>query len=234
MEKFLKLVSALAGGFFMLNTVSAAEVPKFNVVTDVHPGVWNTDSGSCSCYPYLMTEDTVESEEACTAPDACYEEQVFTEDGVRVFNPAEALAIEGAGDEWYQGFIALHNNNKDAGIRLYDDVTVRHHIFNNNNVNDLLRISPFYDLGGISIDQSGHVGVNRGNQAARTHLDVNGVIHLNVYSSAPSFPGCNFLNATDGAIALTSRHTFCVCKGSGTGGWGWVNANDGVTSCVWQ
>lgn len=234
MEKILKVVLALAGGFLLLNTVSGAEVPKQGIVTNVHPGVWNADSGSCNCYPYLLAEGARDSKEACTAPDACYEEQVFTEDGVRVFVPVEALAIEGAGDYWYQGFIALYNHDADAGIRLYDDVDVRHHIYNNNGVNDLLRIGPYAGSGGISIDQSGYVGVNRGNQAARTHLDVNGVMHLNVYSSAPGFPGCAFLDYTDGAIALTSRHTFCVCKGSGLGTWGWVNANDGVTSCIWQ
>ena len=234
MEKKVKLISVLAGGLFLMGTTSAGDAWEGVYVMNEQPGVWNRENSTCDCYPYSMVADAGESEEACTAPDACYQEQTHTVDGVLSVTMPEAFGIEGSGSNWSRGFIGLQNADADTGIHFYDGTALRHRIWNNNGEGDLMRISPIFASGGLSLDQSGHVGVNRGNQAARTHLDVNGVMHLNVYSSPPEFPNCNQFDATDGLIALTSRHTFCVCNTSDGGSWRWVNANDGVTACIWN
>lgn len=238
MERKLKLTSLLAGSFLLLGVATAGDVSDRVVVTDEQPGIWNENSASCSCYPYSMTTGAGESEDACTAPAACYQEQIYTKDGARFVAMPEVFGINGSGSNWSRGFIGLQNEDADTGIHFYDGTALRHRIWNFNYVaefvEDILRISPSFTTGGLSIDQSGHVGVNRGNAAARTHLDVNGVMHLNVYSSAPVFPACSAFDATDGLIALTSRHTFCVCNTSDGGGWRWVNASDGTSACVWQ
>lgn len=236
MNKKLKLASTLVCGMFSLGMVTADDVVERVDVTHEQPGVWNESGAKCSCYPYLMTPGVSDSKEACAGPAACYELTAYTADDKVVpqaLGLGEVFSINGAGTHWSQGFMRLLNEDADTGIHFYDEVGLRHRIWNNNDEEDLMRISPFFPSGGLSIDQSGHVGVNRGNQAARTHLDVNGVIHLNVYSSTPAFPGCNAFNATDGLVALTSNHTFCVCNTSDGGGWRWVNASDGTSNCVW-
>lgn len=70
----------------------------------------------------------------------------------------------------------MKNENNDAGIRLYDsNSTPRHHIYNRNGADDILRITPSASLsyqGGITINQSGQVGIN--NTYPARALDVQG------------------------------------------------------------
>ncbi len=232
MGREMKLTLLLVGSLFLLGVASAADVSERIVVTNEKPGVWNETNSTCNCYPYSMVPGAGEGEEVCTAPDACYEEQVYTKDGVRYVAMPEVFGISGAGN-WDRGFIGLQNEDADTGIHFYDGTGLMHRIWNHNGAGDLLRISPIYTSGGFTIDQSGHVGVNIGNVGSQAHLDVNGVMRLKVNASAPSFPQCHAFQATDGLIALTSNHTLCVCNTSDGGGWRWVKATDGSTACVW-
>lgn len=68
----------------------------------------------------------------------------------------------------------------------------------------------------------GNVGV--GIAAPQATLDINGTARLSVYQAEPY--GCN--QARNGAIALTSKYTLCVCKLNL-----WVETSNGTTACVW-
>ena len=76
----------------------------------------------------------------------------------------------------------------------------------------------------LRIDSSGKVGI--GTTAPVATLDVNGYARLAKQASQPA--ACAASN--DGAIALTSQYTLCVCKGGATS---WVLASDGTTACTW-
>lgn len=71
---------------------------------------------------------------------------------------------------------------------------------------------------------TGNVGV--GTSTPKTTLDINGVMRLAVNGTVP------FACAPDknGAFALTSAFTTCVCKGSSST---WVRTTDGTTGCTW-
>ncbi|MFA6431803.1 MAG: hypothetical protein WCV91_05455 [Candidatus Margulisiibacteriota bacterium] len=83
--------------------------------------------------------------------------------GIGTATPGAKLDVYGDGTEWRQGFLFLRNkNNLDAGIRLYNDATVKHHIFNAVSLGNKLRIVPEgapFASGGITILQNGKVGV---------------------------------------------------------------------------
>lgn len=76
----------------------------------------------------------------------------------------------------------------------------------------------------LSVRNDGNVGI--GTLSPEASLDVNGAMRLAKNSSAPF--AC--ASAKDGAIALTSLYTLCVCKG-GTSAW--VKTADGATACSW-
>ena len=80
--------------------------------------------------------------------------------------PAYKLEVRGYDPpgSWTDGFIALKNENQDAGIRFFDgigDGSVRHSIFNNyENGENILRITPHGNyLSGINIQQNGDVTI---------------------------------------------------------------------------
>jgi len=82
--------------------------------------------------------------------------------GIGTASPDAPLVISGDGSSWNRGFLFIKNINNDAGIRFYDKAdSVKYHIFNNNGAGDKLRITPqgSYTSGGITIDQSGNVGI---------------------------------------------------------------------------
>ena len=77
----------------------------------------------------------------------------------------------------------------------------------------------------LYIDNNGNIGL--GTSRPQATLDVNGTAHLQQFSSRPF----NCSVSSDGVLAMTTRYTMCVCKGSaGT----WVSVNDGSTACVWS
>jgi predicted nucleic acid-binding Zn-ribbon protein len=78
----------------------------------------------------------------------------------------------------------------------------------------------------LMVQDRGYVGI--GTATPNATLDINGVARLKKYSSQPDV-GCSL--ASDGAIALTSRYTLCVCKGEILD---WVETSDGSTSCTWS
>lgn len=76
----------------------------------------------------------------------------------------------------------------------------------------------------MRVDASGNVGI--GTTTPQAKLDVNGYMRLAKNASQPV--ACSATN--DGAIALTSQYTMCVCKGGTTT---WVRTTDGTTACSW-
>lgn len=68
------------------------------------------------------------------------------------------------------------------------------------------------------------LGVNQSSPQAT--LDVNGFLRLAVNSSAPV--ACSA--SVNGAVAITSGFTLCICKGAATA---WVRSTDGTTACSW-
>ncbi|GEM_PF-3887439 len=232
MKTELKVTSLLLGSLFLLDMAPAADVSGQTVMANEHPGIWNEVNSACSCYPDSMKPGAQDDQEACSMPDACYTEQADTpEDAPQAITSLETFVINGAGTQWYEGFMALHNVNNDTGIHFFNgDGTIKQRIFNNNSAGDLLRISPSFATGGISIEQGGNVGINTGNSTPQATLDINGIMKLKAHSAAPSFPPCGNLIAVDGLIALTSKHTLCVCS---VDAGAWVETSDGVSSCTW-
>jgi hypothetical protein len=97
--------------------------------------------------------------------------------GIGTVDPETRLEVRGDGTSWREGFLSLKNLNEDAGIRLYNsDTEVRHHIFNVVDGGDILRLAPAdnYASGGITISQSGFVGI--GTITPDNELDVRGTI----------------------------------------------------------
>ncbi len=97
--------------------------------------------------------------------------------GIGTTDPETRLEIRGDGSSWRRGFLCIKNDDADAGIRLYDsDTTVRHHLFNDNDNNDILRIAPAgsFGSGGITIAQDGSVGI--GTDSPTETLTVDGKI----------------------------------------------------------
>lgn len=74
------------------------------------------------------------------------------------------------------------------------------------------------------VDGNGNLGIATASPQAT--LDVNGYLRLAKNTTAPAT--CSGVN--DGAIALSSKHTLCICKGASSS---WVEAWDGATSCTW-
>ncbi|MFN3697339.1 MAG: beta strand repeat-containing protein [Pseudobdellovibrio sp.] len=75
----------------------------------------------------------------------------------------------------------------------------------------------------ITIDNTGRTGI--GTASPKATLDVEGFARLKKYTAEPVT--CD--TDTDGAIALNSQYTLCICKGSS----GWVKSSDGSSACVW-
>lgn len=65
-----------------------------------------------------------------------------------------------------------------------------------------------------------------GTDTPQATLDVAGFMRLAKNGSAPASCGA----ANDGAIALTSQYTLCVCKGGSSS---WVRTTDGTSACSW-
>ncbi len=120
------------------------------------------------------------------------------------------LVIYGDGSDWSRGFVSLKNDNHDAGIRIHDGLnSVRHHIFNSNNENDLLRIVPGDNYGqGIALQQDGNVGI--GTKTPITKLEVSYVIR----ATPTDTPG-NCDATTEGAMYYDdSLNQPCFCNGT--------------------
>ena len=77
----------------------------------------------------------------------------------------------------------------------------------------------------LFVTNSGNVGIGTTSPVAA--LDINGAMKL----AKNSLPPIACTSTADGAIALTSWHSMCVCKGSVSN---WVQAADGLTSCSWS
>ncbi|MFN9066910.1 MAG: hypothetical protein ACK5V3_06755, partial [Bdellovibrionales bacterium] len=77
----------------------------------------------------------------------------------------------------------------------------------------------------MKITNTGNVGI--GTTTPQATLDVNGYMRLAKNATPPA--ACGATN--DGAIALTSQYTVCVCKG-GTSTW--VSTTNGTTACSWS
>lgn len=71
---------------------------------------------------------------------------------------------------------------------------------------------------------NGRVGI--GTTTPQAKLDVNGYMRLAKNAAEPV--ACSATN--DGAIALTSQYTMCVCKGGSSA---WVSTTNGTTACAW-
>lgn len=74
----------------------------------------------------------------------------------------------------------------------------------------------------ITIDNTGRTGI--GTASPKATLDIDGFARLKKHTAEPVTCGTD----TDGAIALNSQYTLCICKGSS----GWVKS-DGFSDCVW-
>lgn len=102
--------------------------------------------------------------------------------GIGIDKPISKLDVCGDGTDWSQGFLFLRNkNDKDAGIRLYNDTDVKYHIYNAVSLDNLFRIAPEGNFnGGISINQDGNVGIGTPNPTEK--LTVNGNILAENYT----------------------------------------------------
>lgn len=91
--------------------------------------------------------------------------------GIGTTTPNAGLEIKSSG--WPNSFILLDTNaiNQDAGIRLHENSSPKHHIYNMGNDSDKLRIKPEGGEG-IVMNQTGFVGIGDLNPANR--LSVNG------------------------------------------------------------
>jgi len=130
--------------------------------------------------------------------------------GIGTANINTKLVVHGDGNHWSSGFISLKNDDHDAGIRFYDgESTNRHHIFNSNSENDLLRIVPADNWNqGIALQQSGNVGI--GTKTPTTKLEVSSVIR----STPTDAPGICDLD-TEGAMYYdASANEPCFCDGT--------------------
>jgi hypothetical protein len=99
--------------------------------------------------------------------------------GIGTTAPGTKLEINGNGSSWADGFLTIKNDNQDAGIRISDGAdSVKHHIFNDNALFDVLRIIPAgaYTNGGITIFQGGNVGIGTGVYVPTSRLAVKGNI----------------------------------------------------------
>jgi hypothetical protein len=97
--------------------------------------------------------------------------------GIGTSSPDTKVEIHGDGSSWAEGFLIIKNEDEDAGIRLYDsDTEIKHHIFNDNAFFDSLRIvsQGAYTGGGITITQSGNVGIGTGATVPTSRLTVKG------------------------------------------------------------
>lgn len=130
--------------------------------------------------------------------------------GIGTDSPNTKLVVQGDGSHWTEGFLSLKNEDADAGIRLYDgEDTVRYHIFNVNDDNDLFRIVPAANYWeGIALQQDGNVGI--GTLYPVTKLEVSSVIR----STPTDSPGtCD--PTTEGAMYYDdSMNEPCFCNGS--------------------
>jgi len=77
----------------------------------------------------------------------------------------------------------------------------------------------------ITIDNTGRTGI--GTASPKATLDIEGFARLKKYTAEPVTCGTD----TDGAIALNSQYTLCICKGSSGL---WVKSSDGASACVWN
>lgn len=89
---------------------------------------------------------------------------------------------------------------------------------------DLIRLIGASSAPVLYATSAGSVGIGTATPVAK--LDVNGFMRLAKNGSAPATCDATI----DGAIALTSQYTLCVCKG---GSAAWVRTTDGTTACTW-
>lgn len=130
--------------------------------------------------------------------------------GIGTNSPNTKLVIQGDGSSWNEGFLAIKNENADAGLRIYDGQdSVRYHIFNVNADDDLFRIVPADNYWeGIALQQDGNVGI--GTITPVVKLEVSSVIR----STPTDSPGtCNA--SIEGAMYYDdSLSEPCFCNGS--------------------
>ena len=133
--------------------------------------------------------------------------------GIGTTTPRAGLDIKGAGLP--NSFIYLDTNaiNQDAGIRLYENGTVKHHIYNMGQDSDKLRIKPEGAGEGIVINQTGFVGIGDLNPAHR--LTVNGKATATAFGTVKV--KSTTANGQSVNLACDSGHIAISCGGYASG-----------------
>ena len=84
--------------------------------------------------------------------------------GIHNSTPEAAVDVLGSGGSFLDGFLFLRNKDNDSGLRLYSGAEGKDivwHLFNSVGQGDKLRLAPEGNavIGGITIDQTGKVGI---------------------------------------------------------------------------